>query len=330
MNFNVFFCICFLKAWIHIFMLPALLASVPSQTLQPAVLPKAARALATAPDDAPEPSWHGARAVCVSQGSTGTHGFFDAIGELHFPIAHWYNQHRARDDRLVKVRHQIRANGVFHKVGQSIFPAHEQMLARYDAAKACAAANSFTAAVACGCPEEVGQWAVDTAAAMRDVAAAGFSVSDVPYAAMPSLLAQELRSSTAHRTVFVHLKRPTQGWVEHRISRHAADGDPVCTRSMWPALQSFHSSPLDLHACARRCALHGLRGFECFTTLGSLSSPELARAYDANEALLERLFPDAVGFDFFEGGEQASKYAKASSLASAIRRGAGMGQAQGE
>ena len=41
-------------------MLATLLASLPSQTLQP-----------PAPDDnAPEPSWHGARAVCVSQGST--------------------------------------------------------------------------------------------------------------------------------------------------------------------------------------------------------------------------------------------------------------------
>ena len=303
-------------------MLSTLLASVPSQQLQPALN-----------DDAPEPAWVGPRAVCVSQGSTGTHGFFDAVGIANLPIAHWYNQHRAgAGDRLVKVRHQIGANGVFHKVGASIFPAHEKMLARYDAAKACAAANSSTAAAASGCPEKLGQWAVDTAATMRDVAAAGFSVSDVPYAAMPSLLSQELRTQWHHgakdgaRTVFVHLKRPTEGWVQHRLDTHAADGDPVCTRSMWPALQSFHSSPLDLHACAKRCASHGLRGFECFSTLRSLSRPELARAYEANEALLGRLFPDAVGFDFFEeGGESSSKFAKASSLASAIRRGAGEG-----
>lgn len=296
-------------------MLATLLASLPSQTLQP-----------PAPDDnAPEPSWHGARAVCVSQGSTGTHGFFDAVGIVQLPVAHWYNQHRAgAGDRLVKVRHQIGTNGVFRKLGSSIFPAHERMLVQYDQAKACAAANSSTAAAASGCPSGVGQWAVDTAATMRDVAAAGFSVSDVPYAAMPSLLAQELRGDSGARTVFVHLKRPTEGWVQHRLSKHASDGDPVCTRSMWPALQSFHSSPLDLHACAKRCSWHGLRGFECFSTLGSLSPPELAQAYEANEALLGRLFPDAVGFDFFEG-EQSSKWAKASSLASAIRRGAGIG-----
>ena len=251
-----------------------------------------------------EPAWVGPRTVCVSQGSTGTHGFFDAAVKLGLPAAHWFDQHRAGNDEIFSVRYE-RQGIVYRKVGASIFPGHDAMLAQYDLAKACATPNSGL-----GCPEP-GAWADATEAALRDVAAGGFSASDVPYAAVPLLLASTLRGNG---TVFVHLKREAHDWAKHRVADHSADGDPICNRSLWADI----GSPLDLHTCARRCAAKGMPGKACFGRIEDLPTDELARAYEANEALLSDAFPDAVVFDMLDGAAGA-QWSKSDQLAAAVR-----------
>ena len=252
----------------------------------------------------PEPAWVGPRAVCVSQGSTGTHGFFDAVVKLGLPAAHWFDQHRAGNGEIFSLKYEEH-NGVYRKAGASIFPGHDAMLAQYELAKACA-----TPASGMACPEPA-VWADATEAAMRDVAAGGFSASDVPYAAVPLLLASSLRGNG---TVFVQLKREAHDWAKHRIADHSADGDPICNRSLWGDI----GSPLDLHSCARRCAAAGMPGRACFGRINDLPSDELARAYSLNEALLSKTFANAVIFDMLDGaaGEQ---WTKSDQLAAAVR-----------
>ena len=242
-------------------------------------------------DGPPEPAWVGPRAVCVSQGSTGTHGFFDAVVKLGLPAAHWFDQHRAGSGETFSVRYEER-DAVWRKVGASIFPGHDAMLAQYDLAKACA-----TPASGLDCPEP-GAWADATEAAVRDAVAGGFSASDVPYAAVPLLLASSL---SGNGTVFVRLERDANDWARHRITDHSADGDPICNRSLW----GDSGSPLDLHTCARRCAAAGLPGSACFISIEALSPEELARAYARNEALLSATFADAVVFDMLDGADGA-------------------------
>ena len=73
-----------------------------------------------------EPKWKGPRAVCVSQGSTGTHGFFDAVTKLGLPAAHYFEEHRAADSQIGHVPHK---NGkTYRKTGPSFFSAHDALL----------------------------------------------------------------------------------------------------------------------------------------------------------------------------------------------------------
>ena len=60
------------------------------------------------------------------------------------------------------------------------------------------------------------------------------------------------------------------------------------------------SSPFDLGSCAKQCASAHRSGYECFQTLTNFTQAELVKAFNANEKMLEGLFPDALTLDVFK------------------------------
>ena len=159
--------------------------------------------------------------------------------------------------------------------------------------------SSLAVEPACPAP---GQWAAAVEQAVRDWAAAGFSAVDAPYASVPELLSTYLSEGGNFSTVFVRLKRDPEDWARRRISEH--NTTVLCNHDLWPSLDEKGSSPLDLHSCAVACAAKGRRGRDCFGMAPrDFTLEQVVQAYVRSERQLNRLFPGAAEFDFFEQPE---------------------------
>jgi hypothetical protein len=248
-----------------------------------------------------EPPWKGPRAVCVSQGSTGTHSAFQAAAVLGLPAVHWYDQHRSggTPSQLASgktahtpvdevVRHTTTDTGRQLKAGNSMFKSHDAMLELYDAVKRCTAGEA-------DCPNPA-SWYANVKRTMSHVKDEGFSFADVPYSSVPQMLPEMRKDGT----VFIRLQREAEDWAGFRLKDHSIDSDPVCHRDFWSRLMAHGSSPFDLGSCAKQCASAHRSGYECFQTLTNFTQAELVKAFNANEKMLEGLFPDALSLDVFK------------------------------
>jgi hypothetical protein len=252
-------------------------------------------------DGPPEPRWRGQRVVGISQGTTGTHATFEAVSKLGLPAAHWFYQHRAGEEqRTTSILMRETPSHALVADGPSIFPAHDAVLALYDAAGDCAAAADGDE-----CDLVPDKWAKDIAKAMEYADRHGYSMFDVPYAAVPRLTAASTRGTNflEDGTLFVRMMRNANDWATSKVENHAMDDGPVCNRTLWA--KDF--SPLDVHTCALKCASEGLPGAACFEVLVRLPHADIREAYERNEAELDTLYPEAFKYDLFSGAHHVEK-----------------------
>ena len=251
--------------------------------------------------------YEGPRIVSVGQGSTGTHAVFYAMAMLGLPAVHYLQETTARPwvARLtkdhVRTRHKDTRpesschhpaaphGGICHEPSQ--YPPHDTLVSLYSHAVHCSGGGETGEAEkrarwrqgtkpewqpmsqSDGSPVCVGrEWLEGVERAMEHTANLGYSLSDVPYASLPSLLSRPAFNGS----LFVDLRRSPEGWTHTRLGsgRGEKNGvDPVCHPALWPAVQRAGHSPLDLHACVTACIARDYgspAGTQCLVPLGQL------------------------------------------------------------
>jgi hypothetical protein len=156
-----------------------------------------------------------------------------------------------------------------------LYPAHEALIWLYDHAKKCARFNE-TEYQTYGVPVPgkpalgpdktkemqremypdgcVGKpWADAMARYLGQAAEHGYSMFDVPYGSMPSLL----KGDQFRDSMFVLMWRDVEGWVKLRMDPNLKSGeDVVCHPAFFQKLQEAGHSPMDVHACVSMCIEH--------------------------------------------------------------------------
>lgn len=227
------------------------------------------------------------RAIVLGQGRTGSHSIYYALCLLSVPTAHYRmtcnigTPWRCPTSHAEASRSCAGSSTPLEPAEQS--KSHAAVLTLYEQAKL-------------GSVERVvsgGEWAAEMAAAMKRVFRERLSVADAPYTLMPSLL---LAPPWKNTTLFLDSERPAADWAHSRLRNAGKGTDVMCTL---PSRGQQRDDPLDIYACARRCASRPLDS--CLVSYEKVGERRLADAYAAHRRRLAESLPPrlVVSFQLF-------------------------------
>ena len=262
-----------------------------------------------------EPLWFGARIATISQGTTATHGIFEALLRMRLPAVHYdlvspatslgedfrarlieLNNTRMREDGkyVSALNTSVEVSPFKLRLSSrrpSPFEGHDRLMAAYEQAATCA--NDWYGIVnpdQADCLDQ--SWLQQVEEGVRIAANERYSTSDVPYSSFLSLFVEADRD----RTLFVMLDHDTDDWVRGRLECEHMNG-PICREEFWDTVDN----PFDLHACVASCLSRG--GAHCVVTFNDVGAESLADAYRRQLSQITRIFDsrdDLLRLNLFE------------------------------
>lgn len=225
------------------------------------------------------------RVLAVGQGTTGTHTIFNALCVLGVPSVHYrqecntgspcrYTKDRSLAGAVKHVPHVCGAEGLELYESKNVV----RMRAMYDAAKEFVAnkRDCTRARHQHLCNVTGNEWAAAARATVSALARDQLSLTDSPYAQMPSLLLS--LPELVNTSLYVNsLRTNATEWATSRVREH--NSSIMCRQEVFP-----NGDRLDLHACAEACGPNVFG--DCLVRYDDMPLEALAGAYERSASRL--------------------------------------------